>query len=176
MKNLAKKLVAVMSECSGVSKDAFNGDVGYPYVTAAKLIDTVNISLTNHGIATAAESKLLDIREVKTLKGAEILTTVEVAVTLIDSESGETLTLKGIGSGLDSFDKSPAKAQTMATKYAFKCGLMIADASDDPDADSKTKRLNVLSAPAKIAAKSAPETIEIPALNQAAWENETAPF
>lgn len=174
MKNLARKLVEVMSECNGVSKDAYNGDVGYPYVTAAKLIDTVNTSLTNHGIATTAESKLLDIREVKTLKGIEILTTVEVALTLIDTDSGETVTLKGIGSGIDAFDKSSAKAQTMATKYALKCGLLIADASDDPDADSKTKRQNILATPAKPAAKPAP--IENPAIKKHSWEDEVAPF
>ncbi|MBQ7198918.1 MAG: ERF family protein, partial [Selenomonadaceae bacterium] len=39
------------------------------------------------------------------------------------------------GSGIDSADKAVAKAQTMAVKYAWKNTLLIADKSDDPDAD-----------------------------------------
>lgn len=133
---IAKKIQGVMKACKRLTKDGYNSDVGYPYVTAAKLIDTVNEALTRAGIVTAAESRLLDIREVK---GVGTLATVEVTVKLLDVDSDETLTFKGIGSGYDGTDKSVAKAQTMALKYAFKSGLLIAEASDDPDADSKTK-------------------------------------
>lgn len=65
------------------------------------------------------------------------LATVEVTVTLIDAESGETLTLKGLGSGQDPSDKAVAKAQTMALKYAYLASLAIAT-GDDPEADMHT--------------------------------------
>ena len=123
-----EKLLQVMSECSHIGRDAQNEEVGYPYVTAAKINDTVNRALTNAGISTTAESKLIDVRNV----GEKVLATVEVTITLHAGE--ETLVIKGVGSGIDEGDKSVAKAQTMAVKYAWKCSLLIADSSDDPDA------------------------------------------
>lgn len=126
---LAEKLRQVMQECAHIGKDATNEEIGYPYVSAAKINDAVNRALTNNGVATTAESKLVDIREV----GQKVLATVAVTITLYD-DSGESLTICGIGSGLDTGDKSVAKAQTMAAKYAWKNSLLICDASDDPDA------------------------------------------
>ena len=58
-------------------------------------------------------------------------------VTLIDSESGESFAIKGLGSGQDAGDKALAKAQTMALKYCYMASLAIAT-GDDPEADSKT--------------------------------------
>ena len=126
---LTEKLLNVMKECSHIGKDAVNNEVGYEYVSAAKINDTVNRALTNYGIATTAESKLVDVRTI----GEKIFATVEVTIALYDTE-GETLTIKGVGSGIDTSDKSVAKAQTMAVKYAWKNSLLIADSSDDPDA------------------------------------------
>ena len=126
---LTEKLVAVMKACAHIGKDAVNEEVNYPYVSAAKINDAVNRALTMNGIATTAESKLVDIRTI----GEKVLATVEVTIALYDSD-GETLTISGVGSGIDVGDKSVAKAQTMAVKYAWKNTLLICDASDDPDA------------------------------------------
>ena len=126
---LAEKLMKVMQECAHIGKDAVNEEVNYPYVSAAKINDAVNRALTDNGIATVAESKLVDIRTI----GEKVLATVEVTIRLYD-ESGESLTICGVGTGIDAGDKSVAKAQTMAVKYAWKNSLLICDASDDPDA------------------------------------------
>ncbi len=75
---------------------------------------------------------LLSVQEVTTAKGnTERLATVEVTVTLIDSESGESFTIKGLGSGQDPSDKAIAKAQTIGIKYAYS--------ASDPD---KSETLN----------------------------------
>ena len=138
MKNLAKKLVAVMQECGHVSKNGTNSFHQYKYVTAADVLQLVNISLTKHGIITTVESTLLDMHTVTTAKGnSENLATVEISVTLIDSDSGESLKIKGIGSGQDAGDKAVAKAQTMGIKYAYLTSFAI-DTGDDPEADSHT--------------------------------------
>ena len=80
----------------------------------------------------------MSVQEVTTAKGnTERLATVEVTVTLIDSESGESFAIKGLGSGQDAGDKALAKAQTMALKYCYMASLAIAT-GDDPEADSKT--------------------------------------
>ena len=143
---LKEKLLQVMQDCAHIGKDAVNDEVGYPYVSAAKINDAVNRALTDNGIATTAESKIIDIRTID----KNILATVEVEITLYDGE--ETLKIKGVGSGIDSFDKSVAKAQTMAVKYAWKNTLLIADSSDDPDAVSgKTNYSNSAKSANKIA-------------------------
>ena len=136
MQKIAKKFVEVMRECSHVAKNGTNEFHRYKYATAADVLEKVNASLTKHGIISVVNSNLLDTKEVTTAKGnVEHLVTVEVIANLIDSDSGETLTIKGLGCGQDSSDKAIAKAQTMAIKYCYLNSLAIAT-SDDPEADS----------------------------------------
>ena len=138
MQKIAKKFVEVMKDCSHVAKNGTNDFHRYRYATAADVLEKVNTSLTKHGLASVVATNLLSSKEVTTAKGnTEQLATVEVSVTLIDSESGETLTLKGLGSGQDPSDKAVAKAQTMAIKYAYLASLAIAT-GDDPEADQHT--------------------------------------
>lgn len=130
---LAKKIVAVMKECRRVEKDGFNSFQKYKYATAAAVISMVNDALTKYNVATISETKLLEMKAVTNAKGDSAhLATVEVTVTLIDADSGETAKIIGIGSGHDTLDKSVAKAQTMAIKYAYMNSFGIAQ-GDDPD-------------------------------------------
>ena len=141
MQKIAKKFVEVMRECSHVAKNGTNEFHRYKYATAADVLEKVNASLTKHGIASVVTPNLLSMQQVTTAKGnVEQLATVEVVITLIDSESGETLTLKGLGSGQDPSDKSVAKAQTMALKYCYLNSLAIAT-NDDPEADRHTDEI-----------------------------------
>ena len=128
--NLKEKLSKVMADCSHISRDAVNDEGGYPYVSAAKINDTVNRALTKYGVTTVAETKIADIRTID----SKIFAAVEVKITLYDTDSDEQLTITGAGTGIDTSDKSVAKAQTMAIKYAWKNSLLIADSADDPDA------------------------------------------
>ena len=138
MQKIAKKFVEVMRDCSHVAKNGTNDFHKYKYATATDVLEKVNTSLTKHGLASVVTPNLLSMQQVTTAKGnIEQLATVEVTVTLIDADSGETLTLKGLGSGQDSSDKAVAKAQTMALKYTYMASLAIAT-GDDPEADSKT--------------------------------------
>jgi len=138
MQKIAKKFVEVMRDCSHVTKNGTNDFHKYKYATATDVLEKVNASLTKHGLASVVTPNLLSMQQVTTAKGnVEQLATVEVSVTLIDAESGESLTLKGLGSGQDSSDKAVAKAQTMALKYTYMASLAIAT-GDDPEADSKT--------------------------------------
>ena len=138
MQKLAKKFVEVMRECSYVAKTGSNNFHNYKYATSADVLGKVNAALTKHGIASVVTPSLLSVQEVTTAKGnTERLATVEVTVMLIDSESGESFAIKGLGSGQDAGDKATAKAQTMALKYACMASLAIAT-GDDPEADSKT--------------------------------------
>ncbi len=127
-----------MKDCGHVAKNGSNDFHKYKYATAADVLSLVNDSLTKHGIMSAVESNLIEIREVRTAKGnSENLATVETFVTLTDSDSGEQIKIKGLGSGQDAGDKSVAKAQTMAIKYAFLLSFAIST-GDDPEADTHT--------------------------------------
>ena len=56
---------------------------------------------------------------------------------MTDSDSGEQIKIKGLGSGQDAGDKSVMKAQTAAIKYAFLLSFAIST-GDDPEADTHT--------------------------------------
>ena len=138
MQKISKKLVAVMKDCSHVAKNGTNDFHHYDYATAADVLQMVNESLTKHGISSVVSTSLADFHDVTTAKGnIEHLATVEIAVTLTDSDSGESVSIKALGSGQDAGDKAIAKAQTMAIKYAYLTSLAIAT-GDDPEADSHT--------------------------------------
>ena len=110
MQKIAKKFVEVMRDCSHVAKNGTNDFHKYKYATATDVLEKVNASLTKHGLASVVTPNLLSMQQVTTAKGnVEQLATIEVSVMLIDAESGETLTFKGLGSGQDPSDKAVAK-------------------------------------------------------------------
>ena len=138
MTKLSKKLVEVMKDCRYIAKNGTNSFHGYKYATSADVLETVNASLTKNGIVSIATPSLLQMQDVTTAKGnIEHLASVAISVELIDCESGEKLTLKGLGSGQDAGDKALMKAQTAALKYCYLLSLAIAT-GDDPEADTAT--------------------------------------
>lgn len=149
---IAKKLVSVMTDCAHIVKNGVNDFHKYKYATAEDVLQKVNEALTKNKIASFVEPELLEFKDVLNLKGnTEHLATVRVAITLIDSDSGENVQFIGMGSGQDAGDKAIMKAQTAATKYAYMLSLCIAT-GDDPEADSKTDE-NSYAAPQNAAAK-----------------------
>ena len=140
---IAKKLVAVMNDCSYVSKNGVNSFHHYKYATAEDVLQKVNESLTKNKLATVVQPSIASFSDVTNLKGnTEHLATVIVKISIIDSESGETVDLYGIGSGQDAGDKAVMKAQTAAIKYAYMMSLCIAT-GDDPEAATNTDENNV---------------------------------
>ena len=140
--NIAAKLVKVMQECSFVPKNGTNSYHNYKYATAEDVLSTVNKSLAKYGIACIVIPTLESNIDVVNQKGnIEHLATVSVHIQLIDSESGESVDLFGMGSGQDAADKAVMKAQTAAIKYAFMLSLCIAT-GDDPEADAAMDERN----------------------------------
>jgi hypothetical protein len=137
VKAIAAKLVQVMDECSFLPKNGTNQHFGYKFMQAADALGKINAALVKHGLATVADTQLVDLREVTTKSGTDRLAIVKVTITLIDSESGESLTLSGLGGGQDPGDKSVMKATTAALEYAWITGLQIST-GDDPEADAGT--------------------------------------
>ena len=143
MQKIASKLVKVMADCAYIQKNGSNEFHRYKYATAADVLEKVNASLVKHGIAVTAQAELIDLRDVVTQKGnTERLATMKTTLTLIDAESGETVSCSGIGSGQDPGDKAAMKACTASLKYAWMMTLAMAT-GDDPEADSSVdERMN----------------------------------
>lgn len=144
---ISKQLVAVMNECSHVTKNGVNTFRNYKYATAEDVLHKVNEALTKNKLATVVQPNIASFGDVTNLKGnTEHLATVIVKVSIIDSESGESVDLYGIGYGQDAGDKAVMKAQTAAIKYAYMMSLCIAT-GDNPEADTNTDVNNVVDKP-----------------------------
>jgi hypothetical protein len=138
MKSIAGKIVRIMEECSVVRKNGTNDFHHYKYATSADVLEKVNDSLVKHKVASIVLPEIVSSSDIINNKGnTEHLVTVKVGITLVDSDSGESIALAGIGSGQDGGDKAVMKAQTAAIKYAYMLSLAIST-NDDPEADNKT--------------------------------------
>lgn len=140
MQQLASKIIRVMDDCHYVEKDKANAFHKYRYASAEAILSRVNAALVAHGIATFAKTEILSSETLVTAKGSpEKFVTARVVITLVDAQTGESQEISGMGSGQDVGDKAIAKAQTMATKYAWITSLSIAT-GDDPEEDEDLDR------------------------------------
>lgn len=133
---IAQKLVLIMAECSHVTKDGFNDFHKYSYASAAGVLEAINAALVKHKVASVVTPAILNSFDVTNAKGnIEHQVTVGCNILLIDSESGESIDLYGIGTGQDAGDKAVMKAETAAIKYAYLLSMAIST-GDDPEADT----------------------------------------
>lgn len=137
-KNIAAKLVQVMKTCGYVRKDSENKEQKYKYVSAAAVAEKVNQALVENRLISVPEFSLVSEKEKATAKGGIWqLVTVQCKLTIIDADSGESVTVVSLGTGTDPGDKAAAKAQTMAMKYAWLTALNI-ETGDEPENDGRT--------------------------------------
>ncbi len=135
---IAKKMVLIMGECAHVAKDGFNDFHKYSYAYAAGVLEVINAALVKHKVASVVTPSILSSFDVTNAKGnIEHQVTVGCNILLIDSESGESIDLYGIGTGQDAGDKAVMKAETAAIKYAYLLSMAIST-GDDPEADAGT--------------------------------------
>ncbi|RJQ25546.1 MAG: hypothetical protein C4589_11150 [Peptococcaceae bacterium] len=139
-KNIAAKLVQVMKTCGYVQKDSENKEQRYKYVSAAAVAEKVNQALAEARLASVPEFSLVSEKEKATARGGVWqLVTVQCKLTIIDADSGESVTVTSLGTGTDPGDKAVAKAQTMAMKYAWLTALNI-ETGDEPENDGRTDK------------------------------------
>ena len=144
MQKIAAKLINVMQECSYVSKKGINDFHHYKYATSADVLEKINTALVKQKVCSVVLPEILQQAEVTTTKGnIEHFATVKINIMLLDAESGESVTISGIGSGQDSGDKAVMKAQTAAIKYAYLLSMAIST-GDDPEADLKTDEITTI--------------------------------
>jgi hypothetical protein len=144
MQKIAKKLVQVMQECRYIQKTGTNEFHHYRYATSAEVLEKINTALVKQKLCSVAVPEILQQADVTTAKGTiEHMVTVKIDITLIDVDSGESVSFSGIGTGQDGGDKAVMKAQTAALKYAYLITMLVST-GDDPEADAKTDEITLV--------------------------------
>lgn len=134
---LYKKLAAVMAEVGRVPKSGRNQFHKYDYVTEADLVDAVRDKLASRNVAMIPSVVDVGERTITTDRGKEsTVTTVRMAFTFCDGDTGETFRAEWAGSGDDAGDKGIYKAYTGGLKYFLMKTFLIAT-GDDPENDSR---------------------------------------
>jgi len=140
MQKVAQKIVAVMKKCGYVQKDGDNRQQKYKYVSEAAVLGKIQPLLVEQNLIAVPKFSLLSEREKPTQNGAVWqFCTVKCQMTIIDSESGESVVVESLGQGVDPNDKGIAKAQTMAQKYCWMKLLQL-ETGDDPEKDETADR------------------------------------
>ena len=122
MKQIAKAILAVQKECKGMEKNSRVGSGNYAYdgTKDQDVKEVFNELLTKNGLSMMP----IDIDEEHTVsrwtdqygkQKQQVFCKVKVKYLLLHS-SGESLTLCGIGHGVDAMDKAAGKATTYAMK------------------------------------------------------------
>lgn len=135
---IASKLRDASRACRYVQKDGTNAFHKYRFASAANVLGHVNEALHLAG-AAVVDTDVTILSE--TGAGKDRVVTAKVSIVVRDTETEETATFRGIGSGQDSGDKAVMKATTAAQKYAWILGLSI-ETGEDPEADEKTDQHN----------------------------------
>ncbi len=126
-KGLLKKLHAIMSEITYLTKDKINPHFKYNYLSEQAIKEAVQPQLIKHGVVFK-----LDVNKVEQ-QGT--LTSIWVSYTFADIETSDQINGSFYGYGVDNQDKGLYKAITGAIKYIMTSTFLI-PTGDDPETDS----------------------------------------
>ena len=139
MKNVSKKLLNAIKQVGGkVNKTGYNSFSKYHYITESDVNEAILPALLAQGLllTTSVES------HVETPSGPDSknrFAIVRLVHQIIDTDSGEILTLHSVGTAADTLDKSVYKALTGSCKYFMLKLFCISGDDSDPENDGPTK-------------------------------------
>lgn len=131
---VAQKILEAMKEMGRVDKDGYNDFQKYAYVSEANMIEAIRDKVMAAGLIIVPSQISCLSQPVPSSgeKSQKYLTEVCTEYTIIDTDSGDSLTVKFFGQGMDSGDKGVYKATTGANKYFLMKTFMI-PTGDDPE-------------------------------------------
>lgn len=132
VKNIGKKMLAVMSEVGKVGKDKTNSFHKYDYASDEAVVGAIRDSIIKNGLVV--------IPNQASCRVDGELTTLEVKYTIVDVDSGEIIESTAYGQGQDKGDKGVYKAATGAEKYFLLKTFLIAT-GDDAEKDSPVRNI-----------------------------------
>lgn len=134
---LFKKLVNVMGKIERVPKNGFNSFHKYKFVQEADLSEYVRKFFVEEGLALIVGAKGQTLTPVGD-KG-DLLTSLEMEITIADVETGEGITVPWQGQGTDKGDKGLYKAMTGGVKF-WLLKTFLVPSGEDPEGDEETDR------------------------------------
>lgn len=133
-----QKWLKVMADCAKIPQNGYNEFHRYHYVRTNDVIAQVNKSCVQYGIATIVSPRVVSERPITTDKGkTDTIITVEVVISLIDTETGEKMELVGIGSS-DGGATAVMRASLSAQKYAYMLSLHISHDDEGEEGEKQT--------------------------------------
>lgn len=131
---LAKKILAVMREVESIDKDGTNKFQKYKYVSEANIVGKIRASMVSNGLIAIPNMVSCVDQPAGTTSGGtmQFLSTICVDYKLIDTDTGESETVRMFSQGIDSGDKGVFKAITGSNKYFLLKTFQIAT-DDDPE-------------------------------------------
>jgi hypothetical protein len=136
---LFKKILAVLAATEAIEKTGYNSHQSYSYATENDLLDAIRNNLVKNNLMILTSSEYKHAERVVNKDKENLITIIETTHTFADTESGETFSVKSVGSGHDSLDKGAYKAITGAMKYFVSKNFMVAT-EDDPENDGVSPR------------------------------------
>jgi ERF superfamily len=138
---LRQKLGEVRRRIGYIQKRGYNERHNYNYVAAADIAGTVGDILAELGVVVIPRLESITYEAPAPGRGEGVrVARVIMAYAFTDVNSGEEITAKVAGEGLDVGDKASYKAMTGALKYALLQSFLLATGDDPEDerADSRT--------------------------------------
>lgn len=134
---LYKKLSAVMAEVERIPKNGWNSFHKYKYAQEADVSEHLRKAFATQGLFVLPSCLK---QEIVTQAGKDgdsnYLTIIDMEMTIVDTETGESVTVKWAGQGQDKGDKGLYKAFTGAVKY-FLMKTFLIPTGDDPEEDER---------------------------------------
>ena len=130
-RNLYQRIRDVMSEIGYVQRDKrTTGGAIYRYVSHDAVVRHVRSALIKHGVVALASV----VPDSVVQDGNRTQAITELRLVNADNPS-ESITLYGLGFGIDSQDKGPGKAASYGKKYALIQAFLL-ETGDDPEQDN----------------------------------------
>lgn len=133
MKTLANKIADVIRSVKAPAQSGYHTFNRFHYSTRDDIFMAIRGELASRGVAAIPSVELLSLESAGETKrgGSQMRALVRVTMTLIDSESGETLTQQWVGEAVTSDDKGIQGAATQAIRFWAVNTFMLCDGSDE---------------------------------------------
>ena len=161
-----KAILKVMEAVNYLQKDKVvgSGSASYKSVTGAKVRAAIRSAMIKEGLTITTQniefteevSNWEESNQYGTKRKQQVRITAKVDY-LLEHTSGQSRTLQGLGTGVDSQDKAPGKALSYALKYTL-LNLFVVPTGLDPD-EIHSEEIEIKPAPKKPEAPKAPKKV-----------------
>lgn len=136
-----QKLAKIQAAVKGLTKDT--KAYSYNYVDGNKCLASIRPLMVEYGLLLMPEVRDISTKEVtykvwndrakSLMEKTEVLVTIKMQMTWVDSEDGEILRQEWAGTGMNDFDKGFGSALTYGERYYFLKFFHIPTDKDDVD-------------------------------------------